>query len=1000
MKIKGIIITVIALVVVIVFAISYYYSLKEKAACNMTRLFDIKGFIDSSPSFFEEFEYVRDRTIGESQLRFMGAGSEEGRFVYYNLILPDAAAILPDDRLRTTPYILTGPDGVIPKVDNRDKAGDRPAAWWFSGPVHVVKEHIFKGNSPLRTKFYFPFESNYVRFDAVALDEFEKGSEPVLVVRIGSETIGELRFKQRGKREYPTFLCSTTPGGREVVIEVVGNSRITMNNLRIGAFDDSIVVRILDGHSAAWPVRLSFPKYDVLHTHAKRFMKANCNWNKVIFRPEDILRPVTLSTESPDRKRTLRSMILSAPAVARADIVLPENPVLEFHYGFLDDTIFQNLQVRLLERGSDKVLLDDVITSNNVRSNVWYQRKIDLSRFGGRRVTVEFEFHRLQDALAALFLGEPVIRSRQRIQQGRPNVILISLDTLRGDRLGCNGYRRDTTPFIDKLASEEGVVFTRAFSQASWTLPSHKSMLTGFYPQLLDNSAPIYSRKIPYPEGLPNLATYLRAAGYYCAGITEGGYVSSFHGFAGEFDYYNELNFANNNKIANTSRGKRRVKRTEFGTASDWIRDNYDKEPFFLFLHSFAPHFPYAPPAQYDRLFEDTSELDMAGEIERLRQMHLDGSVTKFSWDDIKLYSLLYDRQIRWVDDQISQFYSTLLDLGILENTLLIITADHGEEFFEHGGLSHGKTVYNEVMLVPLIIRLPQQRFAGTTINSNVSVVDIVPTVLDLLGVKPPLRLQGTSLLPMIRLGMHGSLRKTVFISSWHDRNKAVAAVGEKLKYIVVSHNDGRLTEELYNMYNDWGEKNNLISDAEVTSSLDFVNLRNKLLYFLAENMPGWNVLVLRSGTSENIRIIAKGFETREAGWFVASGAALATQIGIAHNVTSVKTGGRPFLLTLDGMPGDDFAIHILSNPGSAIGTIGVGLPVMKKSVSPVVLGSEFYRSRRFPFHLGLPTDVVGRYNAIIWHTKRVITFVRDRAILTVMPKEMEESLKNLGYLQ
>ncbi len=337
----------------------------------------------------------------------------------------------------------------------------------------------------------------------------------------------------------------------------------------------------------------------------------------------------------------------------------------------------------------------------------------------------------------------PVPRANAR---GRPNIILISVDTLRPDHLTSSGYRRDTSPFLDSL-TRQGVRFVNAFAQASWTLPSHMSMFTSTYPRThqVDNS----SRSLP--DSIPTVAEVLHRDGYGTFGFITWIYLSSEFGFARGFDRYEELLPPPNKRDANTHDS---VKAEELvDRVRRWIR-RQPEGPFFLFLHFFDPHMNYEPPLEYARRFDPTLTSTEAGSHAYLKPF-IAGMQTRpvrVPSADRDRAIALYDGEIRYTDDQLKRLFGELGTAGLLANTWVFFASDHGEEFDEHGSMEgHQWTLYDEVLRVPLAIVPPAGRRMPRTVPQMVETIDIAPTILAVAGSQPPRSFEGRSLLSWVR---------------------------------------------------------------------------------------------------------------------------------------------------------------------------------------------------------------------------------------------------------
>jgi arylsulfatase A-like enzyme len=320
-----------------------------------------------------------------------------------------------------------------------------------------------------------------------------------------------------------------------------------------------------------------------------------------------------------------------------------------------------------------------------------------------------------------------------------PNVLIIAVDSLRPDHLGCYGYGRPTSPEIDALAGR-GVLLERVISQASWTTPSFGTVLTGLYPSQ-HGALTITNMLAP---AVPTLATILKAQGYATCGIVNAPALGKGYGFDRGFDLYDVAEPETRDAGATT------------GDALAWI-DRNKAGPFFLFLHYFDVHLPYAPPAPFDRVFDQTYSGSMGSRFDpetyaptREDLLAMMGRWPAAEWDHVVS---LYDGEIAFTDRAMGALLNGLRERGLLENTLLVLLSDHGQEFFEHGAYGHGHSLYGEVLAVPLVFSLPGRIPEGRRVREQARLLDVMPTILDILGVEPGTRVEGASLLPLIAGG-------------------------------------------------------------------------------------------------------------------------------------------------------------------------------------------------------------------------------------------------------
>jgi len=323
------------------------------------------------------------------------------------------------------------------------------------------------------------------------------------------------------------------------------------------------------------------------------------------------------------------------------------------------------------------------------------------------------------------------------------NVILISIDTLNPLHLGCYGYDRNTSPTIDSLA-QAGAFFENAFSQSPKTSPAHMTLFTSLYPSVhkirnwnaFEGGYALDHRIITFTEILKNV-------GYTTAAFTGGGNVRNTIGFGDGFDVYD-----NDDQV--------------WDRAFDWLDQNHD-EQFFLFLHTFKVHSPYLPPPPYNTMFDEDYSGKMVDSEEGLHRVYdeyfepddpFPGShnlfwhvVDKEDPRDIEHLIALYDGCIRFMNDvMMGTLINKMRKYDLLDNTLLIFTSDHGEEFLQHGDFLH-KELYDEHIRIPLIMNFPGDHpYNGQSIRQQVSLVDLMPTLLDYLALPVPVMTQGTIL--------------------------------------------------------------------------------------------------------------------------------------------------------------------------------------------------------------------------------------------------------------
>ncbi len=357
-------------------------------------------------------------------------------------------------------------------------------------------------------------------------------------------------------------------------------------------------------------------------------------------------------------------------------------------------------------------------------------------------------------------------------------MLLISVDTLRPDHLGCYGYEKNTSPNIDRLGAE-GALFRNAISSSSWTLPAHMSLFTSLY----ESVHGVNDNWVRLDEKRVTLAERLQQAGYATAGFFSGPYLHPSFGFDQGFDLYEGcLNYGSSisellGEAGNAGeydeaferfrdperelmpqerrlRGEidRRSHEDQTsslvtGRATAWLEGNR-QSPFFLFLHFFDVHYDFIPPAPYDEMFSDPGP-----RYDSLDHGFINNPQISATMPEAQLRYVLsqYDGEIRWVDHNIGLVLEKLDELDLRDRTIVILTSDHGEEFFEHGDKGHQKTLYDEVVRIPLIFACPDLLPGGETLDAQVRIIDVYPTLINLLGLDPPAEILGQSLVPLIR---------------------------------------------------------------------------------------------------------------------------------------------------------------------------------------------------------------------------------------------------------
>lgn len=444
---------------------------------------------------------------------------------------------------------------------------------------------------------------------------------------------------------------------------------------------------------------------------------------------------------------------------------------------------------------------------------------------GGGLVLRQPAFQAPRRALPAPAISAPANRAALRTAPGdrRPNVIIYLVDTLRADHLGCYGYNRPVSPRIDAFA-REATLFRHTVAQSSWTRPSVATVLTG----LLPRTHGVHRKKDALAPEAVTLAEILKGQGYRTAGFATNANVAPSFGFGQGFDIYDML-------------GKRRnIAANIHALAVQWLETEWKGDaPFFLYLHTVEPHSPYNPPEPFRQRF--APEVDEASTRMRfLNQVKL-GKVP-VTPELRRDFLALYDAEIATNDAAFGNLIDLLHQRGLWQDTVVVFVSDHGEEFFDHGGWEHGKTLHTEMLEVPLIVRIPGLG-NGRRVDRQAQQADIVPTILDALGIPVPAAVEGRSLLPWMTGGATPEdtedTEEEAF--SWLDQQGVKAASVTTPGWRLIERRSPGFDRSLYDRRSDPQEKSDRAADRPVRSG--YLATRIK-----AEELPREGMLKAREG--------------------------------------------------------------------------------------------------------------------------------------------------------
>jgi choline-sulfatase len=437
----------------------------------------------------------------------------------------------------------------------------------------------------------------------------------------------------------------------------------------------------------------------------------------------------------------------------------------------------------------------------------WEEVSVALDEYSGRKVRLVFEAEsspRGSPPGLVFYVADPVLAPDAPPSPDRPNIIIVAADALRPDHLGCYGYARPTSPAIDRF-SREAVLFENAVSQAPWTLPSFASFFTSLYPSFHGATAN-ETRLVP---GTPTLTGLLVGAGYTAMASVRNMFLFPRYGFSEGFDVFYRTG-------GTTER--------QLGRVNRWLESG-PRRPLFLFYHLLVPHAPYDVPAPFAGAFSGpgTPSLDASNRgLKRLEESpRLPGPA------GIEELRARYDERVLYLDSLVEGMLAEFKRLGLYDDSLIVFLSDHGEQFGEHGHLTHAHTLYQEEVRIPFIVKWPRGRGpAGLRVGPRVAAIDIAATILDELGISPPPGTEGRSLRPLLE---GKSVPGEVIFSELNFLGRTAAFKGP-YKYIATdpaAYAEGMKThgsrrrralgpgplEELYDLDRDPGEKHNLIAD-------------------------------------------------------------------------------------------------------------------------------------------------------------------------------------------
>jgi arylsulfatase A-like enzyme len=537
-------------------------------------------------------------------------------------------------------------------------------------------------------------------------------------------------------------------------------------------------------------------------------------WIKLVPKPAEFTEPVGRQFLA-KRDEYRNALYVHSPSTLTFETTVPQGGRLHFGLGITE----KNSPVTFRVTADSKELLSRTITD----SGEWLDQDVDISSYGGRTIKLIFETISEKAGAVALW-ANPLLTTN--LPKKRPNILIYMIDTERADHSSAYGYARDTTPFLKKLGAK-GLVFEDSQVQATWTKPSTASLLTSLY----SFSHGIIHDFDTIPKGATTLAEQLRAAGYVTASVVANPFAGRITGLQRGFDYVAE--WAAVQRYRSDAEDRATDSAAVNKIVFPWLERHSD-EPFFLYAHATDPHAPYRPPAGFEEKFANPTETP---EFNRVYQS-LGGKVRYGGGIVISRAGCLqrgvnpdrfiqkaidrYDGEILHNDWSLEQLANKLKQLGVLDNTLIVVVSDHGEEFWEHGWTAHGHSLYQELTRGVLVMWNPQLIPRPARVSEPVQLIDVMPTVLDLIGIKIPDVVQGQSLAPFAK-GQRFQRRGAVIMSRYahpdsspngipENRTDTVALLdaGWKLIYRDKAKEVGMPTVEMYDHRTDRADTINI----------------------------------------------------------------------------------------------------------------------------------------------------------------------------------------------
>jgi len=549
-----------------------------------------------------------------------------------------------------------------------------------------------------------------------------------------------------------------------------------------------------------------------------------------------------------------------------------------------------------------------------------------------------------------------------------PNVLIVLFDALRPDHLGCYGYGRNTSPEIDALA-RDSVLCIDAIAQASWTRPSVASLLTSCYP----STHGALDRQHVMRPNLPSLVQALKDVGYETHCFMTNPSCLPIWGIGTDFDRFMDLVGPTGVKMDDARVMDAMVASMRYAEGRPW----------FMFAHLLGTHIPYNAPSPFNTMFRspDTEAATQESEKQKL----IDS----------------YDEEIAYSDSQIGRLVNELRSSGLYDNTLIILTADHGEEFNEHGVCAHGESLYNEELHVPLVMKLPRSDHAGLRYEDILELVDVAPTILDIVGAPAQPRFQGRSFLPGIR--GQGAAKKFAYASLYLEAKSMYMAQTKEAKYI---HDVAAREKMWFNLKQDPQEQHPLKQPIPEARELE-----EYAAHITTLDAEGLNILITPGGAEVNVVsgvVQGKGVAEGKINYHADCGEVCDEEGRVAFTIRFGQ--GRNFRLGadrwFDTVEQDSARLHMRVDPDSELSLRieADGKPVPPSSIFLGEAAAGVHPSNDATFKPSLlaadtytfdPLLLARRFAVYVWYVPGVKEIKDDD-----LTQEVREALQGLGYLK